>query len=156
MTVKNKKTTYISDGAGQTKKLGLLLAKTILDAGAGKKAFVLALRGDLGAGKTQFVQGFAKGLGIEETINSPTFVILKRYPFAGGGFKTFYHIDCYRLESGKDLEQLESAKIFADPANIVAIEWPDVAGNVLPKGCLGLDFEVIGEKQRRIAIGFKL
>lgn len=60
-----------------------MLAKTILESGKGDRARVLLLRGDLGAGKTQFTQGFAKGLGVRETVNSPTFIIMKNTRWPG-------------------------------------------------------------------------
>jgi tRNA threonylcarbamoyladenosine biosynthesis protein TsaE len=117
-------------------------------------ALVVALRGDLGAGKTQFVQGLAKGLVIKETINSPTFVILKKYPFLKpiAGFKTFYHIDCYRLNSAKDLAALGIKEIFKNPENIVAIEWPEIINDFLPKSNLGITFKVVGKNKRQILI----
>lgn len=144
---------YITDSPAETKKIGELLAKTILENVAEKKALVLSLRGDLGAGKTQFVQGFARGLGIKETVNSPTFVILKKYSLAkGSGYRTFYHIDCYRLGSGRDLEELGVAAILKDGTNIVALEWPGVVAKDLPLGdSIEVEFEVRGPKERRIA-----
>jgi tRNA threonylcarbamoyladenosine biosynthesis protein TsaE len=152
---KSKKMVYIAKSAAQTKKLGVLLAKTILANGPGKRALVLALAGDLGAGKTQFVQGFAKGLGIKETVGSPTFVILKRYLLAVGKFKTFktfYHIDCYRLKSGKDLGPLGISGILANPENIVAVEWPDVINNLPAQDIIFLSFEIFGLNNRKISI----
>ena len=151
---KDKKIVCITKSAAQTKNLGLLLAKTILESGPRDHALVLALRGNLGAGKTHFAQGFARGLGIGTTINSPTFVILKRYLLGGGKFKMFYHVDCYRLGSANDLEQIGIAAVLADPANIVAIEWPDIVNDKSSKNFLDIDFETIGTNQRRIIIGF--
>ncbi|MFH1188935.1 MAG: tRNA (adenosine(37)-N6)-threonylcarbamoyltransferase complex ATPase subunit type 1 TsaE, partial [bacterium] len=75
----------------ETRRAGELLAQEIK-----KTPLVIALEGDLGAGKTTFIQGIAKGLGIQEQITSPTFVIMKKYPINGG---FFYHLDCYRLNS---------------------------------------------------------
>jgi tRNA threonylcarbamoyladenosine biosynthesis protein TsaE len=153
---KNKKLSYITKSPDQTKELGAILAKTVLEGGPRRRAFVLALRGDLGAGKTQLVQGFAKGLGIKGTVNSPTFVIFKKYPIGeiGRGFKTFYHIDCYRLGAAEDLEVLGIADIFADPGNIVAIEWPDIAKANLRKNFLKIDLEVAGDDDRRVVVEF--
>jgi len=142
---------YITESPGQTKKLGELLARTIAVGGAGKRARVLALRGDLGAGKTNFTQGLAAGLGIGATVNSPTFAIMKKYPLKdGNGFKTFYHIDCYRLESAADLAVLGVAEILNNSENIIAIEWPEVVKEILPKDILKINFEVVAENNRRI------
>jgi tRNA threonylcarbamoyladenosine biosynthesis protein TsaE len=148
---KSKKAIYIANSPAETKKLGFLLAEAVLGGGRWHRALVLTLAGGLGAGKTNFIQGFAKGLGIKGTVNSPTFVILKKYPIEGSVvIKTFYHIDCYRLGSESDLAQLGIVKILADPANIVAIEWPDIVQDVLPEEILKVNFEVVDTGSRRI------
>jgi len=153
---KEKEIIYLSDSPAKTKKLGELLAKTILKSGTGGQARVLLLQGDLGAGKTQFTQGLAKGFGVKETVNSPTFTIIKKYPVAGrSGFCNFYHIDCYRLNSGRDLGELGMGAVLNDPANIVALEWPAVVENDLPFGeALVTEFKVCGENERMIKFSF--
>jgi tRNA threonylcarbamoyladenosine biosynthesis protein TsaE len=83
----------------------------------------LALTGPLGAGKTCFVQGLAQGLGIEQVVSSPSFVLAKHYPGAVG----LLHVDAYRLGSPEefwDLGLQEQAE-----GSVVAVEW---AGNVEP------------------------
>jgi len=148
---KSKKAVYVTKSPAETKKLGFLLAKTVLKGGRRHRALVLALAGGLGVGKTNFIQGFARGLGIKGTVNSPTFVILKKYSVEHPSvIKTFYHIDCYRLDSELDLVRLGLEEILANPTNVVAIEWPDIAQDILQKNVLGVNFEVIGEKGRRI------
>jgi tRNA threonylcarbamoyladenosine biosynthesis protein TsaE len=155
--VKNEKIIYITKSPAQTKKLGVLLAQAILENGSGDQVRILALRGDLGAGKTNFIQGFAQGLGIRETINSPTFVILRKYPLADncGDFKTFYHIDCYRLGSDKELLQLGVEDVLKDSANIVAVEWPEIAETLFSKKIITIEFETLGANERRILINEK-
>lgn len=76
----------------ETFRLAESLAKK-LDAGD-----VLLLEGDLGAGKTTFTKGIAKGLGVERTINSPTFTIIKEYK----GRIPFYHMDVYRVSDPEE------------------------------------------------------
>lgn len=115
----------VSKTTSQTKEIAVKLAKDILNKKTGKVAVVLALKGNLGAGKTTFVQGFAKGLGVRGKILSPTFNIMKRFKINNSIFENFYHIDCYRLESKKDLEQLGFREIVLNPKNIIAIEWPE-------------------------------
>jgi len=150
--MQNRKQIYAAESPRQTKKLGGLLAKEILKSGPGKSPRVLALTGDLGAGKTNFIQGFAKGLEIKETISSPTFVIAKIYSLKKSAeFKNFYHIDCYRLKSGDDLALLGAKEIFSDPQNIVAVEWPKIVAGFLPKNALAINFEIIGKNSRRVA-----
>jgi len=143
----------VAETSSQTQKLGGLLAKTVLESVPKKNALVLALRGELGAGKTHFTQGFAKGLGIKGTVNSPTFVILKKYPLNAAGFKNFYHIDCYRLDSAANLAPLGIKEILNNPANIVAVEWPDAAQDIFSKDAIKIYFEVVAKNRRRIVIG---
>jgi len=151
--MQNRKQIYAAESPRQTKKLGGLLAKEILKSGPGKSPRVLALTGDLGAGKTNFIQGFAKGLEIKETISSPTFVIAKIYSLKKSAeFKNFYHIDCYRLKSGDDLALLGAKEIFSDPQNIVAVEWPLIAADSLPKNTIKIGFEIIDAKCRHISM----
>jgi len=89
---------FVSSSTRETKKFAENLAKEVRQAESRKKAMVFGLQGDLGSGKTTFVQGFARGLGIKEKILSPTFVILKSYG-------SFFHIDCYRIESSRELQR---------------------------------------------------
>ncbi len=154
--MKKQKQVYVSESAAQTKRLGLRLAKEILIAGPDKSARLLAMSGELGAGKTNFAQGFAKGLGVKETINSPTFGIMKKYALpAKSGFDFFYHIDCYRLESVDEVLALDIEKIFADPRNIIAIEWPEIAAKILPENAIKIEFEVIGKKSRCVVFNVR-
>lgn len=121
------------------------------------RAYILALRGDLGAGKTTFAQGFAQGLGITKTIQSPTFVLMKRFPLkkraqAARPFGALYHLDCYRLESARDLASLKLSRVLYDPQNIVLIEWPERAGKALPRPFTKIRFKVLREGGRSITI----
>lgn len=130
------------------------MAKKILKGPTGKKAFVLALEGDLGGGKTTFSQGLAKGLGIKERVLSPTFVLMKRFSIKNkkSGFKNFYHFDCYRIRNHKDLSFLDFKKIISDPSNIVAVEWAERVKKALPSSTLGLRFEFVNKTTRKIVL----
>lgn len=88
-----------------------------------KSGGIIALYGELGAGKTTFAQGFARGLGINNKITSPTFLITRQYPVPGQR-NFFYHIDLYRLEN-IDLKSSGLEEILEDPTNIILIEWAD-------------------------------
>ena len=146
-----KKSIY-SDSLKITQGIAKELARTILKNPKKKGAFVLALKGELGAGKTSFVQGLAKGLGIEKNVLSPTFLIVKAYNLKKGGI--FYHIDCYRLKNAKELLELEWEEIIKNPQNIVAIEWADRVKSIIPKDALWISF-AHGSKltKRKIVIG---
>jgi len=126
-------------------------------------ALVLALAGELGAGKTTFVQGLAKAIGVKEKILSPTFVILKRYgvrplgrdkgsPAEAGTPMNFYHLDCYRIQSAKDLAGLGFEEILKNKNNLVVIEWAERVANILPADTVWLNFQHKGGDERRIKL----
>ncbi len=162
----------ITNNISDTKKLGKKLAKEILSFSDRKNAFVIALKGDLGSGKTTFLQGFAKGLGIQEKILSPTFVIFKKFPSfdpagaKGGkparnasqakrsdaGGRNFYHIDCYRIQNSKEILDLGFEQMISEPKNIIAIEWAERIEDILPKDTLILNFKFIAKTQRKIIL----
>jgi len=136
----------ITNSFEETRKLGEEFARSHL---ARLKYGVIALYGDLGSGKTTFVQGLAKGLGIKRRIISPTFIIVRNYKLEVG---SFYHIDLYRIQNEKDIESLGIEEIIKNPENIVAIEWAEKMGNLLPKKRWNIKFEYLDEDKRRITI----
>lgn len=140
----------ITNSPSQTKKLGEILAKKIIQSSAKKKhAKVFGLIGDLGGGKTTFLQGFAKGLAIKEKILSPTFVILKKYKIPAR-YGILYHVDCYRIQKTKEILDLGFKKIISDQKNIVTIEWADRIREIMPKDTIWIHFDFIDEKRRNI------
>lgn len=93
---------------------------------------ILALQGELGVGKTQFVKGMATTLGIDLTISSPTYTLMKEYPYVLPKYQgTLYHIDTWRLADPTELESTLHLKLILKPGNIVAIEWAGKAEGVL-------------------------
>ncbi len=107
---------------------------------------VICLIGDLGSGKTVFTKGFASALGIEDTITSPTFNIIKEYT---GGETTLYHMDLYRLEG--DIRELGIEEYFKKKG-IVIIEWADLIEKHLPRQRLEIRFMIIDEERRLLII----
>ncbi len=82
---------------------------------------VVLLYGDLGAGKTAFVKGFAEGLGIaRDEVSSPTFTLIQEYR---GGRLPLFHVDLYRLNDPREIEDLGLDEIAAD--GVLAIEWAE-------------------------------
>ena len=130
----------ITNSFTETQKVAAEFAGQILRRKPAISATVLALKGDLGAGKTTFLQGFAKGLGIEENILSPTFVIMKKFQISNSSFKMFYHFDLYRLNSAEEILQLDFKEIINNPENIVAIEWPEKISDTLSKNAILIEF----------------
>ncbi|MDO8623949.1 MAG: tRNA (adenosine(37)-N6)-threonylcarbamoyltransferase complex ATPase subunit type 1 TsaE [bacterium] len=116
-------------------------------------ATVVGLFGDLGAGKTTFVQAAAKALGVVETLNSPTFLILKSYKLKASSYKLLHHIDAYRLKSFDELARLRFDELLADPKNLILIEWADKVTDLLPKEHLKLHLEFINDNTRAITLG---
>ncbi|MDD2259618.1 MAG: tRNA (adenosine(37)-N6)-threonylcarbamoyltransferase complex ATPase subunit type 1 TsaE [Acholeplasmataceae bacterium] len=108
------------------------------------KGMVILLDGDLSAGKTTFTKGIGQALGIKRTINSPTFVILKRYM---EDESKLYHIDLYRMDGeGSDFDMEDY--IYSD--GISVIEWPFNVESLLPKEYLLVKFEIVSEEERKI------
>ncbi len=92
---------------------------------------IYTLTGDLGVGKTVFTQGVAKGLGIREAVNSPTFTILQVYE---EGRLPFYHFDVYRIGCVEEMEEIGYEDYFYGDG-ICFIEWADLIEEILPKNC---------------------
>ncbi len=98
-----------------------------------KHATVVGLYGELGAGKTTFVQQVGKNLNIKRKLNSPTFLIMKRYLMKHKSFDNLFHIDAYRLKNEKELLHLGWEDIVSNPKNLVFIEWPERVIKAMPK-----------------------
>jgi len=98
---------------------------------------VVALHGDLGVGKTTFVQGLARGLGVDGGVTSPTFNIFTLHR----GKTNLLHLDAYRLESAREVEDL-LIEDFMEPPWCLAVEWPEKVATWLPVGALHLDLSI--------------
>lgn len=90
---------------------------------------VIALYGDLGSGKTQLVKGICKGLGVGQTVNSPTFIIVNEYTSIG--FPKIYHFDLYRMKTQDEILQMGFDEYLSN-GNIILIEWPEHVEDILP------------------------
>jgi len=138
--------------AEETKKVAINLAEELKKQSLLKHAFIIALKGSLGSGKTTFIQGLAAGLGIKESVLSPTFLILKQFPISFRGYKNFYHIDAYRLKNPKELSELGFRDLLNNPENIIAIEWADKIKKIMPKKVLKIKFTNLGKNKRGITM----
>ena len=107
----------------ETFRVGMRLGQ---EAKAGQ---VFTLTADLGVGKTVFTQGLAKGLGIEEAVNSPTFTIVQIYE---GGRLPFYHFDVYRIG---DIEEMDEVGFedYVMGEGVSLIEWANLIEEILPE-----------------------
>lgn len=123
--------------------LGRELAATL------KIGDVLMLHGDLGAGKTTLTQGIAAGLGVEDTVQSPTFTLVRQHR---GREMMLYHLDLYRLSDPDELENL-GYEAYLDPADGVSvIEWPERAGDWLPERFTLVRIEHLGGDRRMVTL----
>lgn len=138
--------TYKTCSAKETQEIAQKLARKFAN-GA-----VLALTGDLGSGKTTFTQGLARGLGIKEKVISPTFILMRQYLLPKNPKARLFHIDLYRFENVRDMESLGLSEIFANPKNVVLIEWAEKLGKLLPKNTVKIEFEHLGQDLRQISI----
>jgi len=107
---------------------------------------IICLNGELGSGKTMFVKGLANALGIEETITSPTFTIIKEYLY---GELPLYHLDVYRLDGLSEDIGIEE---YFTKGGIVVIEWANTIKDILPKERLDIKFIVADENKRVLVL----
>jgi tRNA threonylcarbamoyladenosine biosynthesis protein TsaE len=119
---------YRTTSAGATRELAAAVAALA------RPGDLVLLVGDLGAGKTAFTQGFAKAIGIDEPITSPTFTLVRSY----SGTYRLNHLDVYRLESVGEAEDLGLGELLED--GITLIEWGDTIAAALPADYLELRF----------------
>jgi tRNA threonylcarbamoyladenosine biosynthesis protein TsaE len=116
-------------------------------AGSAQAGDVVCLWGELGAGKTVFAKGFGAGLGVTDTISSPSFVLMGEY----AGRLPLFHIDLYRLASAQDaidgglLDDRQSA-------GVVLIEWPDRLGPALPEDRLDVRIDGAADEPRTLSV----
>ncbi len=106
---------------------------------------IICLNGELGSGKTVFAKGFASALGVNETITSPTFSIIKEYD----GELPLYHMDVYRLDGNTNGVNIED---YFTKDGVVIIEWADTIKDILPKERLDIKFKVVDENKRILVI----
>ncbi len=115
--------------------------------GVAEAGDLICLWGELGAGKTQLTKGIATGLGVEDTVNSPTFVLMSEY----AGRVPLFHVDLYRLADAADAlaggvvdeRQLDG---------LTVVEWPDRLGIVLPPSRLDVRIDGTGDEPRTIEL----
>ncbi|MDI6783192.1 MAG: tRNA (adenosine(37)-N6)-threonylcarbamoyltransferase complex ATPase subunit type 1 TsaE, partial [bacterium] len=143
MKEKGRNKTIQTKSAEETRKLGEQLSHHL------SGGEIIALIGELGSGKTVFVHGLAEGLGVQETVHSPSFTILNEYH----GRLTLYHFDFYRLKSAEEVWEL-GWQDYLNNLGVVVIEWADRFPHVLPNERIEIRFvaDATEENKRRITI----
>ncbi len=127
--------------ASDTRRLGRALAALA------HPGDIILLTGPLGSGKTVLASGIADGLGVAETVASPSFVLAKTYP---DGFMPVTHADVYRLGSSGEFEDLDLVDTARD--GLLMIEWGDAVAGLLPDRCLTVEMAGTGDDSRTIRL----
>lgn len=111
---------------------------------------VLELSGDVGTGKTTFTKGVAKGLLINEVVQSPTFTISRVYQ-ARNNLQLF-HYDFYRLKEAGIMRE-ELAESLKDPLAVIVLEWDETVSDLLPdERTMRLEIAYTDEQERQVKI----
>lgn len=130
-----KKQVYHTASVAETEALAEKLAHSL------KGGEVLAYTGGMGMGKTAFTRGLAKGLGIRDSVSSPTFALIHEYR----GNIPLYHFDMYRVEGWGDLDSTGYFD-YVDGGGVLAIEWSENIDAALPEGTIWIHMAP-GEKE---------
>ena len=112
---------------------------------------IYCLSGDLGVGKTVFTKGFAKGLGIDDHITSPTFTIINEYY----GRLPLYHFDVYRVADPEEMDYIGSDEYFFGQG-VCLIEWAELISDIIPENAKWIKIEKDLDKgldYRKITVG---
>lgn len=127
-----------TNSAEETRALGEKMAREL------RPGDVILLEGPLGAGKSELARGIARGLGVAETVTSPSFTILNVYT---SGRIPLYHFDWYRLESEEELYELGMEEYLGGDG-IALVEWPGRCPDALPADFLMIEILPEGENGR--------
>ena len=110
---------------------------------------VFAFNGKMGAGKTTFIKAICEVMGVQETVNSPTFSIVNEYEAADG--RIIYHFDCYRINTVQEALDL-GAEEYLYSGNLCFIEWSENIAPILPDSLVNVDIEEVENGKREIVI----
>lgn len=132
---------YICKNAQETEALGRSFAP-LLSPGT-----IICMHGTLGAGKTCFIQGVARGLGIEEAVTSPSFTLASEYQ----GTLPLYHIDVYRIEDSEEFELL-GLEEYLYGHGLCFIEWSEKVQEALPEETLHIEIQILEDGSRQIRL----
>jgi len=132
----------VTNSAAETRALGERLACGL------QPGDTVILEGELGAGKSELARGIARGLGVTETVTSPSFTILNVYE---SGRCPLYHFDWYRLESEEELYELGMDEYLGGDG-IAVVEWAERCPDAVPEDCIRIRLEATGEETRQITV----
>ena len=131
----------ITDSVKETQTLGVAIGKNI------RPRDLILLVGELGSGKTALTQGIARGVGVVDSVRSPTFVLATEYT----GRLILYHIDLYRLDTILDIENM-GLEEYIENDGVCVVEWADKAIPIFPKAHLVIELKDIGKEKRSVIL----
>lgn len=129
--------------SGQTESLGEVIGNWLMPGD------VVLLHGDLGAGKTTLTKGIARAIGVQDTVNSPSFGLVNEYILP---HVRLFHLDLYRLDDPDELETIGFAELTSAADAIAIVEWPERAGAMLPDRYLLVDIVYAGDGHRTVHV----
>ena len=141
---------FFCESIEETQKVAKNLAKKTLPGS------VIALIGELGAGKTTFTKGFAREMGVKDSVTSPTFKLVSEYK---GKKYVLNHVDAYRMEGPKDFLNIGGEEYLTAKNSITIIEWGDLLSDLLSEETITVHFKriKIPKESRKIEIkGIKI
>lgn len=132
---------FSTDSAAATEALGVSMGLRVRD------GVCFALVGSLGTGKSVLVRGICRGLGVEEEVLSPTFVLFEEY----AGRLPVVHLDLYRLEHEREIEEIGVFDRLGD-GSVVLVEWGDRSSRILDASDAVIRLDMTGDTTRRIVV----
>lgn len=140
---------FLSQSAAETKKIAADFI--IKQFSPHSPTLLVLLEGELGAGKTQFAAGLGMGLGITQTISSPSYNLAHEYPFTfAENSGKFHHLDLWRTQTNLDLREFEID--LTEQMQLVAVEWPEKLSSIPVQRYYTVKIFKLDERQRRIII----
>jgi tRNA threonylcarbamoyladenosine biosynthesis protein TsaE len=140
---RTRKKTFTTESEGTTAELGLAIGRRI------EAGFCASLVGSLGTGKSVLVRGICGGLGVEEDVLSPTFVLFEEYR----GKIPVVHLDLYRLEHEREIEALGVFDRLGEDT-VMLVEWGDRSPRLLDESDAVVTIDMTGETGRRITVEY--
>lgn len=131
-----------------------VVARVLETVDVSRSAAVVALHGELGAGKTTFVQMVAKAIEINESVTSPTFVVMKQYSLedAKNGIEQLVHIDAYRIENENEMMPLHFSELLDTKGVLICIEWAEKINKLLPQNLIDIKIDITDQEGGREVI----
>lgn len=137
---------FISHSPAQTERIGQRIGALL------QPGDLLLLVGTFGVGKTHLARGIARGLNAEDSVTSPSFVLVNQYR-AGADYAgmPIYHVDLYRLAEGDDLSTVGLEELW-EGDGVCLVEWPERAAAILPADHLAVHLSHLNETKRRLRL----